>query len=451
MATESGRSSAVSKEELLELLLRDIDLPIAIINESKKQVVELDTWGKSLSLLPAFTIKEIEEHRLRSGKTPESSIIKTLDRGRKFKNERYLTSDSVSTKWDEQCFYLKCQCKASMKKEKRDVSVALCRSSGKVSNAKCSCPAGLSGYCNHIMAFLLEVADYSLNQLPNVPEEISCTSRLRQWGVPGEVSNKAPVMDTVIQSQTTSRGISSTLYDPRRDKDTPQDSLNLMQAKLQERDKKIGFACCVPPVGLNQEEINTKFGQFVVGSPLSFHLNPVGFTTKVETNINKIKNPLYSEHDYTELPLLFIKDENELVPKDWVNTPTEQNYLNSIKISREKCRLLETDTVSQSKNELWKLSKKWKIGSSEAHKVFIRKKNLSLVDIFLSPKEEQDLPYAVRENFKHGKLYEPIAREKYEHVMQFYLNRDVEVRETGCVIQPNLFWLVASPDGLVSD
>ena len=31
------------------------------------------------------------------------------------------------------------------------------------------------------MALLLELADYSLNQFKNVPEEISCTSRLRQW------------------------------------------------------------------------------------------------------------------------------------------------------------------------------------------------------------------------------------------------------------------------------
>ena len=30
-------------------------------------------------------------------------------------------------------------------------------------------------------------------------------------------------------------------------------------------------------------------------------------------------------------------------------------------------------------------------------------------------------------------------------------NRNVIVRETGLVIQPNLFWLAASPDGMVSD
>ena len=44
--------------------------------------------GKSLEMLPQFTIKEIERRRQLSGKTPESAIIKALERGRKFKNER---------------------------------------------------------------------------------------------------------------------------------------------------------------------------------------------------------------------------------------------------------------------------------------------------------------------------------------------------------------------------
>ena len=52
---------------------------------------------------------------------------------------------------------------------------------------------------------------------------------------------------------------------------------------------------------------------------------------------------------------------------------------------------------------------------------------------------------------QHGKVYEPIAREKYHSVVFYHLNRDVVVRETGCVVQPYLPWLVASPDGLVSD
>ena len=74
------------------------------------------SWGKSLEMLPQFTIKEIEQHRQLSGKTPGSAIIKTLDRGQKFKNEHYISSDSILTKCDKGVFYVKGLCKSSMKK-----------------------------------------------------------------------------------------------------------------------------------------------------------------------------------------------------------------------------------------------------------------------------------------------------------------------------------------------
>ena len=41
--------------------------------------VNMETsWGKSLEMLPQFTIKEIKQHRQLSSKTPESAIIKAL-------------------------------------------------------------------------------------------------------------------------------------------------------------------------------------------------------------------------------------------------------------------------------------------------------------------------------------------------------------------------------------
>ena len=76
-----------------------IEMATANTRSDMHAAVNMETSsGKSLEMLPQFTIKEIEQHRQLSGKTPESAIIKTLDRGRKFKNERYITSDSIFTK-----------------------------------------------------------------------------------------------------------------------------------------------------------------------------------------------------------------------------------------------------------------------------------------------------------------------------------------------------------------
>ena len=48
-------------------------------------------------------------------------------------------------------------------------------------------------------------------------------------------------------------------------------------------------------------------------------------------------------------------------------------------------------------------------------------------------------------------MYQPIALEIYRNILRHKLHRDVEVRPAGFVIQPNLFWLVAAPSGLISD
>ena len=97
-------------KKLLKILLHDIDRPISLLKDSsleddiineeniastenpvvqfssisssnanKNEVssvadntgTQLVCWGESLALLPLFTIREIEEHRLKSGKIPD--------------------------------------------------------------------------------------------------------------------------------------------------------------------------------------------------------------------------------------------------------------------------------------------------------------------------------------------------------------------------------------------
>ena len=213
-----------------------------------------DSWGKSLDNLPPFVIKEIKQHRLNSGKTPESAIIETLDKGRKSKCDRYISADILYTKWDNEYFYGKCECKASMKKEKSRVTVKFNRRNGKVESSSCACPAGNSAYCNHVMGLLFEIADYSLHQLSKVPEEISYTSRLRQCGVPGEkYTPKSPIMQTVVKKLPTKREISSTLYDPRKTQALSVERLSKMQIELRKINTRMGFSNCIPLVTIPQK------------------------------------------------------------------------------------------------------------------------------------------------------------------------------------------------------
>ena len=85
---------------------------------------------------------------------------------------------------------------------------------GQVRCAKQYAP-GKSGYCNHIMALLYEINDYSLNQLTEVPQEKARTSVLRKCGVPGNKEVVKKLMRTTLISSDQKKGMSPTLDDAR--------------------------------------------------------------------------------------------------------------------------------------------------------------------------------------------------------------------------------------------
>ena len=123
--------------------------------------------------MPRFTLREIQKHREVCGRG--KAIIKTSDRGRVFKNEGYVNADNIFTKSCADIFKIKGSCRASMKQVKRNMCVTLNKDSGVeflMQNV-----TALSGYCNHAMALLFKLADYSLNELKSVPEEVACTSK----------------------------------------------------------------------------------------------------------------------------------------------------------------------------------------------------------------------------------------------------------------------------------
>ena len=220
---------------------------------------------------------------------PGVSIIRTLERGRKFKEERYISADSIYTYLSDELFCVKAKCMASMKKEFRNIEISSSRSNGLVISGKYTCPAGSSSYFNHVMALLLEIADYSLNELKVVPQEVSCTSKSCQWGIPSiNQKSKEPVMNTNIQNVGSKKVINSTLYDPRINLTwfNSKERISKLTEGLGKKDKRIGFAHVVDVTRFGNKE-SAKFGDFPVGSTLSHQLLPIDYNFKILTNLNK--------------------------------------------------------------------------------------------------------------------------------------------------------------------
>ena len=77
---------------ILECLMNNIEKRIDIyVKESDKF-----EQGKPLENMPLFNIKETELHRKSSGKIAGVAMVKTLDGGKKFKEERYIFADSIT-------------------------------------------------------------------------------------------------------------------------------------------------------------------------------------------------------------------------------------------------------------------------------------------------------------------------------------------------------------------
>ena len=268
--------------------------------------------------------------------------MKTLKCGSQFKEERYLSADTIFTGTSEEGFLVKSKCKASMKKEYHSQNVTLQHETGNIISAYCTCKTGKSSYCNHIMALLLELAEYSLYELTEVPSEVACTSKARKWGIPGEKDfPKEPILSTTIQRNLASRGIKSTLYNPCLSSShcVDMDKLEALQNTLRLSNKHIGFAHIIPPPD-KVSAVKTKFGMQALGSLLSYQLAPVEFNFEVHISLLDEKLPSKSHHTpfeyFTDLPV-------KCIP----SPPKESDY---------------------SVDELWRMQGSWKqiTGSKQA-------------------------------------------------------------------------------------
>ena len=182
-----------------------------------------------------------------------------------------------------------------------------------------------------------------------------------------------PVMNLTIHRQYDKKGISCTLYDPRINK-SRQDADIRFQAlalKLQNKDKRIGFTHCHDP---SQAAIkSTKYGNFAVGSPLSYQLAPNENNLKYITNIQSAEQAITSNLPYMNLLVFFYSEDHEAYPREWLFDEQEIDFLKTLYITFEDSHRIEQETVKQRLCDKWYMYRKHRIASSKAHSVYTRK------------------------------------------------------------------------------
>ena len=110
-------------------------------------------------------------------------------------------------------------------------------------------------------------------------------------------------METTVQKQPSSKRITSSLYDPRKVDDPARnwEKINLLKERLAEGNNETPFITCASPK-CDGKKVNTRHGMSQIGSPLFFHLNSVGFTTIITTNIPELSMSSFTKHELPKLP-----------------------------------------------------------------------------------------------------------------------------------------------------
>ena len=251
----------------------------------------------------------------------------------------------------------------------------------------------------------------------------------QQWHIPRRINGIHPqrISDTVVQKPgTTSRGITSTLYNPIRQPLAEVNLIDSLRPQLLTLNPRPQIIDLWPD---GEEEVtytDSEFGLVPIGSVLSYQQKhkAVDDTDDVFVRCDTVTVPL------PELPTI--------AP---LNLSTSQlNFIASLQVSRDLSEQYRQDTRLQAKSPLWHALRKGRLTASNFKRITSRRGDFEKLAMELV--KSKNIQTAA---MKHGSLHEPVAAHTYatRYRHNTYL--------TGIVINPSAPHLACSPDRIVYD
>ena len=346
--------------------------------------------------------------------------------------------------------------------------VVLCIFSGEVTNASCSCVAGQVGFCNHILALLLNLCKFTLYECKSVSDldseedmqpKRSCTSHLQQWHRKGRKDsiNPRPIMEVLVtktcldqdqQSKPRDPGVKCLLYEARRNLKNQQEDESKLLEHLKEINPKMALAQVMTPRTESNSMLKTKFGKSPQGSFASYQLSVTEDNFKVfcdTTSVTRLDPDNLNDLQITVFPRFPLDQSNKQFEISGDISGDEKSLLEKILVDDDKVNEIEIRTRGQSNCQEWKDERKFRFTASNFGLIRDRKRNHeTLVKNLRNPK-----PFTSRYT-NHGLKYEAIALEQYQKYMMS-IRRPVQIFKSGLVISPDSPYLGASPDAKVID
>ena len=98
--------------------------------------------------------------------------------------EKGMCTNHIYTCEESGDFYVKARCYRSLRKSEDPHYLSLIlkgdNDKAAVSRAHCSCKGGSGGHCNHVLALLYQLNEYSCL---DIPSDVTCTSRPQSWHI----------------------------------------------------------------------------------------------------------------------------------------------------------------------------------------------------------------------------------------------------------------------------
>jgi putative phage-type endonuclease len=148
-----------------------------------------------------------------------------------------------------------------------------------------------------------------------------------------------------------------------------------------------------------------------------------------------------------ELPLWFTTKafSPSLLPPNVGKITIDDNELKNIYnshvvLTEEKAIKLCKLTLTQSHSQIWRSERKLRVTGSKAHRIYRARADHKRVEYFMNMKSLDGI-----EAVEYGLQMEPVAFQKYVEVS------GNNVIQTGLVVKNGVWWLAASPDGMMKE
>ena len=369
----------------------------------------------------------------------------------------------------------------SMKKDRvYKVIIFFCESTARVAQACCSCPAGLSGCCNHVTGTLYCLEDYIHSGLQD-DERKGCTERLQTWNRPRQRNIEAMPIDDIhlvrkeygVKKRIKAHRINEWDCRPehRRILD-PNIARNLRKTLSHVEQMKIASAnhalCMAQTPAQKKKAAQTKslleryssscYLQLLDDepAPVDTHLDEIKKerVLKAAEQKKKLLNELAAKLDQVNHDHTYASCSREVEDSTFPSNDTPsgqlhgmQLYKSEVVIDGKQAKELEEKTREQASSDLWHSQRKLRIIASIMKEVCHRRVSTSCTAFV---KKKINCVSLNTTAIRYGREHEKHAIDSYVNY-QFKRGVAVEVQECGLVVDTLLPWLAASPDAIVSD